>query len=555
MRSVLSTLLFLIGSAALSTNHPVMSSLLADAGGVGSATSPQALTVVSWNMLEYSLSDPAIPWILPPLPKQLADRVAAEDRDWSEIAHHLQREYMTNWHKNLAVGNNWRSLRSLFGEDLSPLAPTDSSSPPPLSALGLSSLSYVDGDTLSFPSSNLILRTFRGTLLKHDLSPALSSSIFSHLRQLSDSVYAWPVRGKRIFDAVLRAAPHVVVLTEYDVHSPLELLPPPLDYLGDGVLRSFDKAMNTAGFHALLFEGPGRQNAGIGIFARADRFNLPSNLSPPPYSAPLSLKIPSSVFIPPPPLSPKIAFNVDMLESHAPKGPPFPPSDRRSFALCPLLDTASHSTLNIVAAHLMTTSRDRGPYPGSVRAGELETIRRVAGSLISGSKSASEGGRERTLFMGDLNIDARGGRSWNVFEGKIRRDDSGGADRTTPDAPAEWRFDTGFRRAAHAEAGEAGEGTACDVEGKRLEWGDRVEEMITLLDSFEGVNERLHDATGKFVQGTSRNSERTESIDYIFFQKDAFKVNRRSDMILECPIPDERNPSDHLPLIVEFDLL
>ena len=518
---------------------------------------------------------------------------------------------MSGFHKNLAVGSSWRTLRSLFGEDLSPLgASSPPASSPSLASLGLSSLSYVDADTLSLNDQKskaesskppLLLRTFRGVLLQH-LSPSLSSSIFAHLRALNDEIYAWPLRGRRIFDAVHSSDPSVVVLTEYDVHDGPEggQLPARLDYLGDGVLRSFDGAMQARGFHALLFEGPGRQNAGIGIFARADRFKLPANLARAAAAAaaesggkadhPVSLKVPSSSFgdLPSPP-SPSLAYNIDMQESPSPGFPPFGETERRSFAYCPLYDrlsssssstssTSSSDRLLVVAAHLMTTSRDKGPYPGSVRAGELETIRKVVAAFGKGeSESESDeaeppaeaGGRSRTLFMGDFNINARGAKSWSVFEGRIRR-----AAEKDGDGSDEWRFDTGFRRDGPAAEDEGGKDSAsCSVDScgkaasqeppppppppaeKRIEWEKGDGTTLTLLDAYEGDNERTHDEQGRLV-GSSRNAERIEFIDYMFYEKGAFTVRRKSDMTLEkgC-IPDENNPSDHLPLIVEFDLL
>jgi len=65
--------------------------------------------------------------------------------------------------------------------------------------------------------------------------------------------------------------PDLIFLTGYDVHENTNLL----DYLGDGVDRTFPDAMRAVGHHAILIDSPMADGANCGLFAKASVFGLP----------------------------------------------------------------------------------------------------------------------------------------------------------------------------------------------------------------------------------------------------------------------------------------
>lgn len=54
--------------------------------------------------------------------------------------------------------------------------------------------------------------------------------------------------------------------------------------------------------------------------------------------------------------------------------------------------------------------------------------------------------------------------------------------------------------------------------------------------------------------GTTHNSDRLETIDYVFYDEDLLEVVARSPLLAPFPdpVPDYENPSDHIPLVVRL---
>ncbi|GMH55493.1 hypothetical protein TL16_g01921 [Triparma laevis f. inornata] len=259
------------------------------------------LTTVTYNMLSTSLSSPSIPWLLK-LPKTI-DPTGA-------VLEQVEAEYICGWHKNTKTGN-YKRFRKLFGAiDLTMVnwtrigvqAETESSG-----------RCYVDGE-------------LRKTLpeILNELCPKETqdqvADFVAALHASKQEVYSWSYgRGRRVLDActnnrglgghhrwkkITSQKPSVVVLCEYDVHGdypdsqvyPMFMkrqtsnYPPPLPYLSDvppggapnlyeydasydvfmkkGMegCDTFAEAMCRLGYHSILFNAPGADGAGLGMF-------------------------------------------------------------------------------------------------------------------------------------------------------------------------------------------------------------------------------------------------------------------------------------------------
>ena len=192
-------------------------------------------------------------------------------------------------------------------------------------------------------------------------------------------------------------------------------------------------------------------------------------------------------------------------------------NDRRSAAFGRVEFKGREGSLIIVAAHLQTKSKDkegRVKYPGEVRAGELERIKKVFEEQVGGV-----GEDDVVVFGGDFNANVRG----TAFEERdVLRGVVGGEGGK--------RFDTGY------------------MEGGKFVWGG-----VELRDCFEGINNLTHNERGEKI-GSSVNAVRCETIDYIFANREVVGRNEFVVEGLEGGIPDERNPSDHLPVIATIKL-
>ena len=76
---------------------------------------------------------------------------------------------------------------------------------------------------------------------------------------------------------------------------------------------------------------------------------------------------------------------------------------------------------------------------------------------------------------------------------------------------------------------------------------------MLLHDAFEGVDVLDADEEGR-VLGSSHNAARIETIDIIWHSDQLKVLNRSSLVTTEGGNPDNENPSDHIPLVVTFQL-
>ena len=124
------------------------------------------------------------------------------------------------------------------------------------------------------------------------------------------------------------------------------------------------------------------------------------------------------------------------------------------------------------------------------------------------------------VFGGDFNANIRG----TTFEERdVLRGVCKGGGRT---------FDTGYVK------GDRGEG--------KFVW-----KGVELNDCFEGINNMKENEKGQAI-GSSVNAVRCETIDYIFSNREVLARNQFVVEGLEGGIPDEMNPSDHLPVIAQL---
>jgi len=546
------------------------------------------LRVCLFNILENGLAFGAIPWVM-----IIPAALQLESSNFDAVQGKLKTEYITHWHKNANVGPGYKNFRRMWGKHIQGpddlLAPGLHSGPSGRpGGTGGATLRFASEDEVEYDCEDgraaVRATTLRGMLMRELRSKngdhaALAARVFDHIVKSDAQVFDWRLRGKAIFDLItnrLAASSYkgasssaarfygpaglsptdpldVIVLCEYDVHLSNDEDCPQLDYLGDGVFRSFPDAMVAVGYHSLLLEGPKADDSGPAVFARAAMFDLPcldegqqqqQKCVEGGGEGPSVVK--AAVATPHPSLA-----SFDLLERHhaAKSGPHFSSdssqmrlADRRNAGFVALnVKDQPGRRLVVVAAHLMTPSRDNSAscvYPGEVRAGELEKIKSLAQDFLEPT--------DVVLFVGDMNINIRGNRERHIFEGSIPLSAQAAAaqvDGAADALPALISFDTGVSVVNAGTEGEA----------MQLQWGCKDGSPIFLRDSFQGVNVMDTDTEGR-VQGSSHNAVRIETIDYIWHSEQLKVLNRSSLVTTEDGIPDEENPSDHIPLFVTFSL-
>mmetsp|Transcript_28492 Transcript_28492/g.37281 ORF Transcript_28492/g.37281 Transcript_28492/m.37281 type:complete len:207 (+) Transcript_28492:2-622(+) len=200
--------------------------------------------------------------------------------------------------------------------------------------------------------------------------------------------------------------------------------------------------------------------------------------------------------------------------------------DRRNAVIARLVHRTSGRIVCLCTSHLMTTSRDSSKtnkFPGEVRAGEIAAIR----LLVEQSIAKNDGDDDAIVWVGDMNTDASIGET--LFTGKILSTSSS----KTSNKEDFVTFETGF-----------------DSATKRFCWGNS---NYHLSDAFADLHQ-WGDGVGEGKHCTSRNANRIEWIDYIFHDTDRLKVVDKSELRTPSKmLPDESNPSDHLPVIATFE--
>jgi endonuclease/exonuclease/phosphatase family metal-dependent hydrolase len=444
--------------------------------------------------------------VSPPIQQQIQEATSQTFAEWVDTT--LKPEYLSHFHKNFAAGN-YATMRSFWG-----VSKCSSSKDLPKE---LGGLTFVEEDCVSYYNdSGDNASPIRATTLRGMAKKALPQSVFEDLFQevssLEEGTFAWHVRGPRIFAAATRQGeqePDILALQEYDCHDVVA------DYRAADCSETFAQAMAASGYDGVFFKDPliGRDPpSGLGVFWKKDKFETISGVT-----GIETLECNTESFQ-------GAVYNMDLEEQwHSTKSPDSPDptlmdaADRRNGAWCRLRHKSSGRVVAICAAHLMTTSRDSpktNRFPGQVRAGEISSLKALAESRIQLD--------DALLLLGDFNTNARVAK--NIFSGDISASDSNKI----------VRLDTGF-----------------DIDSGQFLWGG----SHALSDSFSDVHKW---GEGVGVQGncTSRNAVRIEWIDYIFHDHDRLRPVSLSDCTTPPSlIPNEKHPSDHLPLFAKYEFI
>jgi len=173
----------------------------------------------------------------------------------------------------------------------------------------------------------------------------------------------------------------------------------------------------------------------------------------------------------------------------------------------------------VVVTHLMTKSRDnekKTKYPGEIRAGELASLKRVV--------EEHTGVNEAVMLMGDFNIQPM---EHDIFANQLKNQsnqDNAMYTSFKQQSNGDWVFD----------------------------WRKNGRGAL-LADAFAGRHGWRDPTPGDQKHCTSRNSERCEWIDYVWYSPAQLElVDLSETRIPPNPIPDITEPSDHLPLGVRM---
>lgn len=460
-------------------------------------------SVATYNMLAKSLGTNTIPWVMNVSPsiRQRIEEVTPYPsfRQWVDDV--LKPEYMNHFHKNFESGN-YASMRSFWG--------TPSCTSPQDIPKDLHGLTWVREDVVAYATDDATSSTQEATTLrgisKQNLPNEVFQEFFDEINSKEQGIYAWKVRGPRIFAKITSGKPEIISMQEYDCHDAIA------DYRNSGSPESFAEAMKSVGYDGVFLKDPlvGRDPpSGIGLFWDNASFETVAGIS-----GMESLDCNSNGFG-------GSIHNVDLEERWHPRNSPheesqlMKASDRRNGAVCRLRHKTTGRVVSLCTAHLMTTSRDGAKtnmFPGEVRAGELAVLRRLVESQIKPG--------DALVMVGDFNTNAKDAKT--VFSGQIQALKN----------EKVLEFKTGFNASIES-----------------FEWDSHI-----LKDAFAAFH-RWGEGVGESEYCTSRNSNRVEWIDYVFYDCNKLESLRLSDC--HTPpnlIPDAQNPSDHLPLVAKFRL-
>eukprot|EP00931_Biecheleriopsis_adriatica_P006688 TRINITY_DN108051_c0_g1_i1.p1 TRINITY_DN108051_c0_g1~~TRINITY_DN108051_c0_g1_i1.p1 ORF type:complete len:1108 (+),score=173.82 TRINITY_DN108051_c0_g1_i1:48-3371(+) len=491
--------------------------------------------VLSYNCLLDDLTSNFIPRTMEDPPESVLKEIFGSEGclEWKKLKEKLGKEYGSAWHgmKQAVVDPHgarqkarvlWghRNLMNLQQEGWK----TDN--------LKVEGPVILDGHT-----------TFFGMLQKHIPDEGNCVKLHECIRQVHAS-RSWDNRGPKFLQRFLREQPDVIALQEYDMH----LLPT------QG--KPFWKAMADIGYEGLAMPGPGQEKAGMAIFWKTTscvQFEMPNDLK--------DCIVPSGI-------ERQDYGNLDLQE------PDFKdrPMDRRPFGFVRLL--VHRQPILFCNVHLMTSSRDPA---GHIRAWELKRIRMHMRRL------ALPG--EAVLICGDFNIN-----SHNFAEDYIWT--STGNNKNFIQEGHEVKVASLFSSInstpARVSAGEVGKILSIDSEGDalidfsaaRCQWVSRsnFKDLTStsstgyVRDATSGANRFLwnrsdgddlclrdsyDDVYGSADKHSTKTGMRLETIDYVFYDESLLILDKQSRSKLECPednMPNADEPSDHIPLILEFDL-
>ena len=500
------------------------------------ATGQYDFSVATYNILAKSLGTNCIPWVMnvsPEIKDRIVDVTGAHSfRDW--VSQELTPQYLQHFHKNFNSGN-YAAMRSFWGYPNCLKSDDDI----PFELQG--GLKWVDEDIVSYstgdPPKTVQATTLRGLAKQHLPPDVFDDFFYQEIISKEESIYHWKVRGPRIVQTLMnlstiedgetssQSPPDIISIQEYDCHDVVA------NYLGDDDEESsstttFAEAMSSMDYSGIFLKDPllGRDPpSGMGVFWRNDVFETAvSGIFGMDAIECNSYGFDDSI------------YNFDLREYWHPitKGDEsscssiaalelMKAADRRNGGICRLRHKKTGKIVALCTAHLMTTSRDSiktNLFPGEVRAGEVATLKKT----IETNEMVKPD--DTLIFVGDFNTDVKDANQ--IFSGKIPSSSLNNKEEIL-------EFNTGF---------DNGSGT--------FQWGSSNRHQ--LRDAFANQHQWGNNVSTSAVC-TSRNMNRVEWIDYIFYDSNKIQVTGTSDCSTPPNgIPDEIHPSDHLPLLAKF---
>ncbi|GAB5365780.1 hypothetical protein AAMO2058_001087700 [Amorphochlora amoebiformis] len=542
------------------TMESKLRSILSDA----KAEDLDRIHIRTYNVLCLSLGTNGIPWILT-ISEEMEKKMDAylgkgETKgpqgpvtSWSAYKKEiLTSEYLTHFHKNYRSGS-YLDMRLFW---CSSSVESDGDIPRKLTGLDYHAPNQVK--YTGKKKQPIIATTLKG-ILQNSLDKKVAHELFVDILKREKTVFTWAKRGPKIFNKIIenppscKTSPDIIGLQEYDIHNA------EATYTG-GKLKTFRKAMTDEGYAGLMFQQP-KGDAGIAVFWKRSVFAFEpwrSNT----HSGTLVLQCGSRIA--------HSAYNFDMKEKWhcVKKGAKGDVSsllndgDRRNVGIVKLIHRRTHAITWVFCVHLMTSSRDKKgvtKFPGEVRAGEMEFIRRKAEKLVAPG--------EGIVFLGDFNtqpchLDLLAG---DVYSGEEKIHFSTGFNvdkkefvwksrhRSKRNIPT--RVDVLPKVAQEVLGHSPSNRVSRDNSRSNLAPHDTKESDNRILkEAFETIH-KWEKPKGR--QCTSINADRAEWIDLMFYTPTTMTLEKPHIPIASGSktLPDYENPSDHIPLTATFRLL
>eukprot|EP00439_Symbiodinium_sp_Y106_P023480 s3995_g2.t2 len=551
------------------------------------------VTILSWNLLLDDLISNFIPRTMKDPPDELLKEIYKEGdarKQWRDLKAKMNEEYKP-WHqmKDLIKDPHdvSQKLRALWSQpDLKNLEGWD---------LGLETEKVKDEVTLEKHLTCL------GVLQKELKDKDLGRRVYDQIAK--ENIHrTWDRRMPKILNRITEAAPDLVAFQEYDMHR-LQV-----------EKKQFHEHMASAGYEGAQLLCPGQERAGIGIFWKKE-FSTPelqrqiangvleselwkaslAELADDTYGPAGSrvevkecrdgmmqvtiLHSDEDASIPQhhlkeknqKELQDKLIGNLD-LQERGEDGKLMKTMDRRSLGFVRL--QIRGQPLLFCTTHLMTASRD---LHGRVRTEELCTINSLMSDLVNP--------HEAVIFCGDFNINSRGHSHDFIWKKKFLKEKNVEKDRFVKVLQD---FDSISQQKYKIRSKTIGEVQEIDTNGDalikfecnaddpaRLEWVSQKdfkhmrsldhtgyekdrEERRFVWERSDGRELKMRDAYDDIYGSNDASSTitgmREETIDYVFFDEEMLFLQKKS--ALKCPgvMPNDQEPSDHIPLVVTFDL-
>jgi len=564
---------------------------------MGSEASPQ-VTILSWNLLLDDLISNFIPRTMKDPPDELLKGIFKEGdpkKQWRDLKARMNEEYKP-WHqmKDLIKDPHdvSQKLRALWSQsNLRNLEGWD---------LGLQKEKVRDEVTLETHLTCL------GVLQKELEDKELGRRVYDHIAK--ENIHrTWERRMPKVLKRIREEAPDLVAFQEYDMHrlkvekkefhehmasagyEGAQLLCPGQERAGIGIF--WKKEFSTPALRRQIADGVLESELWKASLAELADDQYASTYGPAGTRVEVKecrdgmmqvtiLHSDKDASIPQhhlkeinqKELQDKLIGNLD-LQERGEDGELMKTMDRRSLGFA-RLEIRGQPVL-FCTTHLMTASRD---LHGRVRTDELCTINSLMSDLVNP--------HEAVIFCGDFNINSRMQAHDFIWKKKFLKGEKDvKKDRFVKVLQD---FDSISQQKYKIRSKTIGEVQEIDANGDalikfecntddpaRLEWVSQKdfkhmrsldhtgyekdrEERRFVWERSDGRELKMRDAYDDVYGSNDASSTitgmREETIDYVFFDEEMLCLKRKS--ALKCPgvMPNDQEPSDHIPLVVTFDL-